>query len=64
MRDKLNEKVFVVPTDTVVGLISKSPNLIYEIKNRSSSKKLILFVNKVQDIKNLTPIELGILKKY
>lgn len=40
----LNQKAVIIPTDTVIGIISKDQNLIYEIKNRPKSKKIITFL--------------------
>lgn len=60
----LDSKVAVVPTDTVIGVISKSPELIYQLKSRSPQKQLVLFINNIDTIKKLTPYELDILKEY
>jgi tRNA A37 threonylcarbamoyladenosine synthetase subunit TsaC/SUA5/YrdC len=59
-----NAKAIIVPTDTVMGIISKVPSLIYEIKNRPHYKKLILFVGNIDSVKGLTKLEKNILKKY
>lgn len=40
----LNEKAVIIPTDTIIGIMSKNVNLIYEIKERSRSKQIIVFL--------------------
>ncbi len=42
----------VVETDTVMGLISLNPKLIYTIKNRQPQKKLIFFISSINQIPN------------
>lgn len=44
-------KAAIIATDTVAGIVSLNKNLIYQIKNRNKSKKLILFVNSIQKVK-------------
>ncbi|MDR0675158.1 MAG: L-threonylcarbamoyladenylate synthase [Mycoplasmataceae bacterium] len=59
-----NNKAAIVETDTVLGIVSLNPNLIYTIKKRNRNKKLIYFIDSISEIKNLTKIEKYILKKY
>ena len=59
-----NNKAAIVETDTVMGIISLSTKKIYEIKRRLHSKKIVLFINKIEYIKDLTEIEKIILEKY
>lgn len=47
-----NFKAAIVPTDTVAGIICLNPKLIYAIKKRSKSKKLITFVCNLDQVKN------------
>ena len=49
----LNQKAVIIPTDTVIGIISKNQNLIYEIKNRPKSKKIITFLADHSQLKDL-----------
>jgi L-threonylcarbamoyladenylate synthase len=53
-----------VETDTVLGIISLSSNLIYTIKKRSRNKKLIRFISSIDEIEHLSELEKQILKKY
>jgi tRNA A37 threonylcarbamoyladenosine synthetase subunit TsaC/SUA5/YrdC len=59
-----NDKAAIIPTDTVMGIVSKSSDLIYKIKHRNRSKKLVTFVSNIDDVPNLKSIEKTILKKY
>jgi L-threonylcarbamoyladenylate synthase len=59
-----NDKAVIIPTDTVMGIVSKNADLIYKIKHRSRSKKLITFVASIDDVPRLKPIEKTILKQY
>lgn len=58
-----NNKAVILPTDTVMGIISLTPELIYKIKNRSASQKLITFVNNIKSI-NLPDNLEKIISKY
>lgn len=59
-----NNKAAIVETDTVMGIISLSMKKIYEIKRRSHSKKIVLLINKIEYMKDLTNHEKRILEKY
>ncbi|MDR2822989.1 MAG: L-threonylcarbamoyladenylate synthase [Mycoplasmataceae bacterium] len=59
-----NGKVAVVETDTVMGIISKDSQLIYNIKKRSSRKKLIILVASIRDVPNLTDKQTQVIEKY
>jgi L-threonylcarbamoyladenylate synthase len=59
-----NNKAILLPTDTVMGIVTKNPKLLYLIKNRPHHKKLILFISDSKQIKNLTLVEKNILDKY
>ncbi|HNW11802.1 MAG TPA: L-threonylcarbamoyladenylate synthase [Candidatus Rifleibacterium sp.] len=53
-----NGGVAVIPTDTLYGFAvaadcEKAVTRVYEIKNRSSRKPLILFVDRVEELENL-----------
>lgn len=63
---KLKSKkcVAIVPTDTVMGIISLNPKLIYQIKSRPLNKKLILFINDINQVKGLNEYEKTIINKY
>ena len=54
----------IVQTDTVMGLISLNPKLIYEIKQRPSNKKLIFFVNNINQVKGLNQHEKNVISQY
>ncbi len=61
---KTKKYVAFAPTDTVNGIVSLSPSLIYKIKNRDKKKKLILFVNDINQVKGLSHFEKKILQKF
>jgi tRNA A37 threonylcarbamoyladenosine synthetase subunit TsaC/SUA5/YrdC len=63
-KSELVTKIAIVPTDTVIGVVSKTPELIYKIKGRSQDKKLVLFIHDTDQIKALLPIEKDVLSKY
>lgn len=50
----LNGKVAIIPTDTIIGILSKDLHLIYTIKNRSRTKKIIIFLPNISYLKDLT----------
>lgn len=49
----MNQKAVIIPTDTIIGIISKDVDLIYEIKNRSRNKKIIVFLPDSNSLTNL-----------
>ena len=55
---------FFTPTDTVCGLLSINSDIIYELKKRSKTKNIILLINDVNKIENLTEKEKHILNKF
>ena len=59
-----NNKCIVLPTDTVWGVVSLDDSLIYKIKKRKKSKKLVKFVNNLFQINNLDKNYIQILDKY
>jgi L-threonylcarbamoyladenylate synthase len=59
-----NGKAAIVETDTVMGIICKEAELIYKIKHRPHSKKLITFVADINDVPKLSPVEHKILEQY
>lgn len=60
----LNKKCAIMPTDTVIGILSKDPNLIYDIKQRSHDKKIILFIIDDSVLGELTQIQKSFLAKF
>lgn len=61
---QLDNKVAIIPTDTVMGVVSKSAELIYQIKNRPTNKWLVLFVNNFNDVIGLFPHEIEVIDEY
>ena len=61
---KTKQYVAVVETDTVMGLISLNPKLIYQIKERPTDKKLIFFINNINQVKDLSEQEKKVVSKY
>ena len=59
-----NNKAAIVPTDTVMGIISLDKKSIYKIKKRPLHKKLVHFINNYLEINVFTDKEIQILKKY
>jgi L-threonylcarbamoyladenylate synthase len=59
-----NNKAAIVETDTVMGIISKNPTLIYKIKKRARTKKLVRFVSSIKEVPGLTMAEKQALNKY
>ena len=47
-----NGKALICPTDTVNGILSKNQELIFKLKKRSISKKIILFIPNLSYVKN------------
>ena len=66
LSEKLNTNKYaaIVQTDTVIGIVSHNPELIYQIKNRPSNKKLILLISNIDDVKSLTDKERKVINKY
>lgn len=66
LSEKLNTGKYaaVLPTDTVIGIISHNKDLIYKIKNRPLEKKLVLLVPNANCIRNLLPKEKEAINKY
>lgn len=59
------DKVAVVSTDTLMGIVAMTPKAIYDLKKRSYRKKLIRFVNKIDQLGNHLPEDLvALLKKF
>lgn len=61
---KTKKFAVVVQTDTVMGLVSLNPKLIYEIKHRPNNKKLIFFVNNINQVKQLNQHEKNVISQY
>ena len=61
---KTKKFAVVVQTDTVMGLVSLNPMLIYEIKHRPNNKKLIFFVNNINQVKQLNQHEKNVISQY
>ncbi len=61
---KSHHFVAVVETDTVMGVISLNSDLIYQVKLRPSEKKLVLFINDLNQIPGLSTKEINVLKHY
>ena len=55
---------FFTPTDTISGLLSVDSGIIYELKKRSKSKNIILLIDDLNKIPNLTHKENMILNKF
>lgn len=53
-----------VSTDTINGLICKSKELIYKIKQRDFNKEIILFISKIEIINNLDKKQIMFLKEF
>jgi L-threonylcarbamoyladenylate synthase len=59
-----NYKAAIIETDTVFAIVSLYPKLIYKIKNRNKSKKLIKFIYSLSQIPALTNHEKTVIEKY
>ncbi|MDE6289798.1 MAG: Sua5/YciO/YrdC/YwlC family protein [Ureaplasma sp.] len=59
-----NLKAAVVNTDTIYGIISVDTSLIYKVKQRSHSKKIITFINDLNLIPDLNQIQIDFLKTF
>lgn len=59
-----NNKCVVLPTDTVWGIVSLDENLIYKIKHRKRTKKIIRFINNLSLVKSLDNKFINVLLKY
>lgn len=60
----MNQKAVIIPTDTVIGIISKDVDLIYEIKNRSRNKKIIIFLPDASALTNLTSYQKKFINEF
>lgn len=59
------DKVAVISTDTLMGIVAMTPKVIYDLKKRSHRKKLIRFVNKIDQLGNDLPEDLvALLKEF
>jgi len=47
-------KCVLIPTDTIIGLLAKNQDVIYEIKQRDRNKKIIRFVADYKLLGDLT----------
>ncbi|MDC4181704.1 L-threonylcarbamoyladenylate synthase [Mycoplasma bradburyae] len=56
-----NNKLVILPTDTVFGVVCKSKEKIYHLKQRDLNKKLIYFCSDIEqiDIKNKMFVDLA-----
>lgn len=59
-----NNKCIVLPTDTVWGVVSLDDSLIYKIKKRRKSKKLVRFISSLSQVDNLNKNYIHVLDKY
>lgn len=59
-----NLKAAIISTDTVAGIVSLNKNLIYKIKKRSYSKKIIKFISDVNQITDANEIVKKIAKNF
>ena len=59
-----NNKCVVLPTDTVWGIVGLDGNLIYKIKRRSRSKKLIRFINDLSQANGFDDKYAKVFNKY
>lgn len=44
----------LIPTDTIIGLLAKNKEVIYEIKKRPKEKQIVLFVSNYDSLGELT----------
>lgn len=67
-----SDKIFVIPTDTIYGIVGSALNAqvvekIYKLRKRTSSKPMIVLISSVEDLKKfnieLTHAQKDILKK-
>ncbi len=59
-----NNKVAIIPTDTLYGIAAIDKSLIYKIKKRSYNKKIVLFVKDISYIKNASNDFKKLAKKF
>ncbi len=59
-----NKKAAVVDTDTVMGIISLDKQIIYQVKRRSYSKKIVTFIKDINQIDRLTPPQIKFLEAF
>lgn len=60
----LNGKAVIIPTDTIIGIMCKNVNLIYEIKDRARTKQVIIFLPDHSFITNLDLIQKKFINKF
>ncbi len=58
------QQCIFVPTDTVCGLLAKDEKVIYDIKVRDLSKKIILLVADANSIPNLSDVQRQFLETF
>jgi len=56
LRDKWSEKVFLTPTDTTIGFISKSSSCLDIVKKRPLNKEYITALSSLKKLKSLTRV--------
>ncbi len=56
LRDKWSKKVFLTPTDTTIGFISKSSSCLDIVKKRPSDKEYITALSSLEKLKSLTRV--------
>ncbi len=57
-------KAAIIPTDTLIGIAAIDKSLIYKIKKRSYTKRLVLFIKDVSCIKNASEDLKKLAKKF
>lgn len=60
----MNNKAVIIPTDTIIGILAKDKNIIYKIKQRSASKKIIRFISDKSSIPNLNKDQIRFLSEF
>ena len=56
LRDKWSKKIFLTPTDTTIGFISKSSSCLDIVKQRPSDKEYITALSSLKKLKLLTRV--------
>ena len=56
LRDKWSRKVFLTPTDTTIGFISKSSSSLDRVKKRPSDKEYITAITSLKKLNSLTRV--------
>ena len=59
-----NNKALVMPTDTVWGIIALNEQIIYRIKKRPTTKKIVRFINSFSQISHFPNYMKEVIKKY